>query len=129
MKQLTMFQLADEESKYSTKVEAPVYNPRGIVPDIRLLCDESKTKMLIEEINASAVNDEIKSFLVKAASRHIVFNYERIADFYCYADKPTQELMERSGLVIIDFDSAIANGFIKICEDIRKQYLEEYDEQ
>lgn len=128
MKQLTMFQLAEEESKYSTKVEAPVYHPRGIEPDIRLLCDDSKTKSLIDEIKLSSIDEGVKEFLIKAASRHTVFNYERIADFYCFADKQTQELMERSALVIIDFDSAIASGFVKICEDIRKQYLEEYEQ-
>jgi hypothetical protein len=36
-----------------------------------------------------------------------------------------QELMERSALVIIDFDKAIELGFVKVCEDIKNKYLEE----
>jgi hypothetical protein len=128
MKQLTMFQIDEDDGKYSKKIDAPVYHPRGIQPDIRLLCDDSKTRSLVDEIKASNIKDEEKEFLIKAAARHSVFYYEKIADFYCYASPEMQRLMERSGLVIIDFDSAIANGFVKICEDIRKQYLEEYEQ-
>jgi hypothetical protein len=39
-----------------------------------------------------------------------------------------QHLMERSALVIIDFEKAIQYGYVKLCDDIRKQYLEEYGE-
>lgn len=34
--------------------------------------------------------------------------------------------MERSALVIIDFDQAIEQGFVKLCDDIREQYMQEY---
>lgn len=36
--------------------------------------------------------------------------------------------MKRSGIVVllIDFDAAIERGFVKLCDDIREQYLEEY---
>ena len=37
-----------------------------------------------------------------------------------------QELMERSALVIIDFEKAIQLGYVKLCEEIRAQYLEEH---
>jgi hypothetical protein len=39
-----------------------------------------------------------------------------------------QSLMEKSALVIIDFEKAIEYGYIKMCDDIRTQYLEEYGE-
>ena len=57
---------------------------------------------------------EEKSFLKLAASRHIVFNYEAIADYYAHSDKKVQELMEHSALVMIDIDDAIANGYVKL---------------
>ena len=44
--------------------------------------------------------------LLLAATRHIVFNYQMLAEFYSQADKKVQELMEESGLVIIDFDGS-----------------------
>ena len=37
-------------------------------------------------------------FLKLAASRHIVFYYGKIADYYAKADRDIQELMERSAL-------------------------------
>ena len=55
-----------------------------------------------------------------AASRHIVFNYAKIADYYAHADKEMQELMEQSALVILDIDDAIANGYVKLSKDIEK---------
>ena len=39
-----------------------------------------------------------------------------------------QNLMERSALVIIDFEKAIEFGYVQLCDEIRNQYLEEYGE-
>ena len=66
-------------------------------------------------------------FLIDAARRHNIFNYEKIADYYSHSSKEMQELMEDSGLVIIDFEKAIQLGYVKLCEDIKKQYLEDYE--
>ena len=83
----------------------------------------------MREIEASSLSHDEKMFLLDAARRHTVFNYEKIADYYAHASKEMQHLMERSALVIIDFDKAIQYGYVKLCEEIRKQYLEEYGEQ
>jgi hypothetical protein len=69
-----------------------------------------------------------KNFLLDAARRHNVFNYEKIADYYAHATPEMQNLMERSALVIIDFEKAIQLGYVKLCDEIRNQYLEEYGE-
>ena len=63
-----------------------------------------------------------------AASRHNVFNYEKVADYYTHATTEMQNLMERSGLVIIDFEKAVEYGYIKLCDEIKTQYLTEYGE-
>ena len=55
-----------------------------------------------------------------AASRHIVFNYSKIADYYAHASSEMQRLMEQSALVIIDIDDAIANGYVKLSKDIQE---------
>ena len=47
-----------------------------------------------------------------AATRHIVFNYSKIADYYTSASKEMQHLIERSALVIIDFEKAIQYGYV-----------------
>lgn len=117
-----------EESKYSTKVEAPIYEPKKQQPHIFELFDKRKTQRLIREIEASSLQVEEKSFLIEAARRHTVFNYEKIADYYAHATKEMQNLMENSALVIIDFEKAIQLGYIKLCDEIKNQYLEEYGE-
>jgi hypothetical protein len=82
----------------------------------------------MKEIDKSNLSYEEKNFLIDAAKRHTVFNYEKIADYYAHASKEMQQLMERSALVIIDFEKAIEYGYVKLSDDIRKQYLEEYGE-
>lgn len=132
MKQANLFgaELAPdtENLKYSAKIEAPVYEPKNKQPHIVELYDKSKAHRLMREIENSNVTYDEKMFLIDAARRHNVFNYEKIADYYAHATPEMQKLMERSALVIIDFESAIENGYINICDEIRKQYLEEYDQ-
>jgi hypothetical protein len=128
MKQYNIFGKPDEEEKkYSTKIEAPIYEPKNTKPHIMELCDKSKTHRLINEIDKSNLSFEEKNFLIDSARRHSVFNYEKIADYYAHSSKEMQQLMERSGLVIIDFEKAIQYGYVKLCEDIKNQYLEEYE--
>ena len=117
----------DADQKYSNKVEAPIYQPSHAKPHLMLLCDASKTQALISEIEASSLPEDEKAFLRCAAWRHAVFHYERIADYYAHATPEMQRLMEQSALIIIDFDQAIERGFVRLCEDIRTQYLEEYN--
>jgi hypothetical protein len=116
------------EKKYTTKIDAPIYQPKNEKPHILELYDNQKTKRLIREIDQSSLPTEEKMFLVDAARRHTIFNYEKIADYYANSSKDMQHLMERSGLVIIDFEKAIEYGYVKICKDIKNQYLEEYGE-
>jgi hypothetical protein len=133
MKQINLFGQEfnpnNEEKKYSSKIEAPIYEPKNQKPHLMELIDKSKTHRLIREIEKSNLPIEEKRFLVDAARRHTVFNYEKIADYYAHSNKEMQHLMERSALVIIDFEKAIQNGYVKLCDDIRKQYLEEYGEE
>ena len=36
--------------------------------------------------------------------------------------------MDQSALVIIDFKKAIELGYVRVCEEIKQQYLSEYGE-
>lgn len=132
MKQINLFgqEFAPkkEQQKYSSKIEAPIYEPKNIKPFVLELYDNKKYNRLIKEINASNLSDDEKRFLLFAATRHIIFNYEKIADYYSNSNIEMQNLMEKSGLVIIDFEKAIEYGYVKLCDDIRNQYLEEYGE-
>ena len=64
-----------------------------------------------------------------AAERHTIFNFRQIAEYYCHADAKLQDLMERSGLVIIDFHKAIEYGFVHLTERLGQLVdLEEADD-
>jgi len=104
--------------KYTHKVDAPTYTPKGQKPKIEELVSSEAAKKLIEEIDQSNLPSDVASFLKTAASRHLVFNYEKIAEFYCHADKKTQKLMEDSALVIIDINRALLLGYAKLNEEI-----------
>lgn len=117
-----------EEEKYTTKTNVPQYEITGEKPEICDLFDLNKTKELQKHIRCSKLPDEVKQFLKYASYRHIVFDYARIAEYYAHADKETQKLFEESALVIIDFNDAIANGYVKLSKDIALLYGEEYEE-
>lgn len=132
MKQTNLFgaDFAPKEgdTKYTTKIQKPIYEPKNRQPYVAELFDKDKTTRLIREIEKHDLPTDEKLFLIEAARRHTVFNYEKIADYYAHATKEMQYLMERSALVIIDFEQAIENGYVNLCEEIKTQYLEEYGE-
>ena len=113
--------------KYSKKVSTPIYVPSGRPTSIYECYDHQKYLRMIRRIEQSNVSDEEKKFLKLAATRHIVFNFERIADYYASASKEMQELMEKSALVIIDFDKAIEEGFVQLNDKMRMLYEQELD--
>ena len=106
----------DGDGNYSRKIEAPVYEPKVDKPAISELTDTAKRDALNGEIDEADLPDDIAAFLRAAAERHTVFDFERIAEFYCHADAGTQALMEKSALVIIDFDKAVEGGFVSLVE-------------
>ena len=108
------------DEKYSTKVQAPLYEPKGKCPHILELVNHDKCDRLIREIEASNIEEYEKRFLIEAAHRHSVFNYSKIADYYAHATKEMQELMEKSALVIVDFNDAISLGYVKLSKRIRE---------
>ena len=99
---------------YSRKITAPIYEPKGDKPEPSELFDDEKAKALVNEIHAAKLPKDVEAFLIMAAQRHTVFHFRRIADFYAASDAKVQRLMEKSALVIIDFDQAIEFGFVKL---------------
>ena len=130
-RQTTLFasEEAQEEGQYTSKIKAPIYEPTGKKPHILELVDTAKAKQLIREIEESGLTKEEKDFLIEAAKRHNVFNYEKIAEYYAHSTKEAQELMEKSALVIIDFGKAIELGYVRLCEQIKNEYLEQENEE
>ena len=102
------------DNRYSTKVAIPHYEPSDYCPSISEMMDTRKYEELVMEINNSSLPDAEKRFLRLAATRHIVFNYSKVADYYAHADREMQRLLENSAMVIIDINNALANGLVRL---------------
>lgn len=111
-------------SEYTQKIKAPIYEIKGEKPKLDSLVDTTKVDELLKEIDAMVAPSGVKNFLRMAATRHYKYNYQKIAEYYANSPPNVQELFEKSALVIIDFDSAIENGFVKMNKrlmDIRNE--------
>lgn len=114
------------ESFYTKKIVSPIYTPTGEKPKLSELCNLERYHELLKRIRESGVSCDIEAFLAIAASRHIVFDYGKIAEFYAHADKQLQELMEDSALVIVDFNKAIELGYVCLKEELLDSYMEDH---
>lgn len=104
----------NEDSPYTNKIEIPQYEITEDKPDVTSLVDDTKTIDLINKIKEANIPKNIEAFLIYSAYRHLVFDYGKIAEFYAHSDKDIQELFEQSALVIIDFENAIADGYVRL---------------
>ena len=116
-----------EENNYTKKIEAPIYEPKGVKPKVSELYNQDKGLELLEKIKKSKVSNTEKEFLTMATFRHLVFDYSKIAEYYAQSNKEMQGLMENSALVIIDFDKAIENGYVNLSNEIITKYKNEYE--
>lgn len=114
--------------KYTNKIQTPIYEIKGKQPPISELFCRKKTDELIAEIEVADIPGDIKQFLIAAANRHTVFNYENIAEFYAHQCDEVKALMEDSALVIVDFNKAIEQGYVKLTNEIVKLAGEGADE-
>jgi len=111
-----------EGVEYTRKVVSPIYTPKGEKPEYSEMYDTTKYAQLTAAINKAEISENDKNLLRFAACRHIVFNYEKLAEFYAHAPKEVQLLMEDSAMVIIDFNKAIEKGFVVLADEIAEAY-------
>jgi len=123
-------EITDEETEfYSKNITAPTYTPSEEKPKFEQLVNREKAENFIKIIGEnSELTGEEKEFLTLAAFRHYVFDYGKIADYYAHSPKHVQKIMEKLALVIIDFDKAIENGYIKLTQELQDAFIEDYGE-
>ena len=128
---LTGFELGETEvedepdNTYVKNIDIPHYTPSDEPVSILDCYDMTKhDELLMRIMETDGLSKDEAQFLINSASRHIVFNYKRIADYYASASSEMQRLMEDSALVIIDVNDAIANGYAKL-----QSYLDEIEER
>jgi hypothetical protein len=117
----------DLENPYTHKIEPPVYEPRGECPSFDQLIERTRYRSLVQQIRSADLDDEVEDFLLMAATRHLRFDYEQVAEFYCHATPEVQRLMEESALVIIDFDRAVELGYVTAAQKLRDLASEALD--
>lgn len=122
------FEIKDE-SAYTSKIVTPIYEPKNRKPHIMELIDRSKSIRLINEIKNSDLSEDEKKFLIYSAQRHNVFHYEKIADYYANSTSVMQKFMEKSALIIIDFDRAYELGYIQLAEELANQHLKQFGQE
>jgi len=120
---------AVEDDPYTMKVDVPQYQITSAEPDLDMLVDENKVEELMADIDEAAVPEDIKDFLKIAATRHYKFNYSNVAEYYAHADKDVQKLFEDSALVIIDYNNAIRDGYVKLHGELADMRAGEEDEE
>lgn len=118
-----------EDSPYTGKIEPPVYDIKGEKPNLEDLYTPDRTKELIAEIDEANIPKDIKEFLKVSAYRHTIFNYANIAEYYAQSPKEVQELMEKSALVIIDYEKAVELGFVKLSEEVAQAYVSDKEQE
>ena len=123
---LTILDSEPPDNPYVQTVDTPIYEPSGPQPEVAELSDRNKADELLREIRDAELPKEVEGFLLDAAERHVAFNFQRIANYYAHAPADVQALMERSALVVIDYDQAIENGFVRLKEDIDAAFHEDY---
>ena len=114
--------IVEDNDTYTRKIVTPTYEPKNEKPKPHELFNTDKVEELIDKIKPLRLSNMEQAFLIYAAYRHTVFDYSKIADFYAHSSKEVQELMEDSALVIIDFDKAIEEGYVKLTKDIAAAY-------
>jgi ParB-like chromosome segregation protein Spo0J len=120
--------LNEAVAEYTKKIKAPVYEPTRDKPDVHTLVNRERYDALVKEIEASSASEAEKQFLRLAATRHIVVDYQSVADYYAHSSADLQALFEASALVIIDFSQAIERGYVTLSQDVLASYLGEQDD-
>ena len=115
----------EKEDPYTSKITTPTYEPTGEEVSLQDLVDTTKRDDLVRRIQTADIPSDIEEFLKNAAQRHLRFNYRNIAEYYASAPKEVQELFEDSALVIIDYDKAIENGYVKLTKAIESMIYDD----
>ena len=110
-----------KDTTYTDKIVTPIYEIKGLKPNINQLYDTKKTIELIAYINKQDIDNELKAFLITCCYRFADFNFANIAEYYAHADKETQELFEKLLLVFVDYDRLIEKGYIELINTIESE--------
>ena len=91
--------------------------------------NKEKIKQMLNYITKEQEDDKLKGYKFPFVCSQIFgLEIDNIMKYFFITNKEMQELMEQSALVILDIDDAIANGYMKLSENIQ-QILKESGER
>lgn len=102
---------------YSQNVGTVLYEPKETNHQISDLysMDDDRFDELLDAIE----NEELKDMLLLRKAWFVDFNFSKIADYYAYQATPEeQRAFEAMGLVLLDRDQLIENGFSEHLEHL-----------
>jgi hypothetical protein len=73
------------ENPYTDKTAVPPYEITGPKPSLSDMYDDAKCQKLLSDIDESDLPENEKVFLRAAAYRHVVFNFQEIANYYAHS--------------------------------------------
>lgn len=118
---------ANSENPYTDKTAVPPYEITGPKPSLADMYDDAKCRKLLSDIDSSDLPESEKTFLRAAAYRHVVFNFQEIANYYAHSDADVQQLFEDSALVIVDLQDAIRNGWTRLTNLLDEAYASDQE--
>lgn len=105
---------------YSQKIGQVIYEPKQTNHKIRdLYYDDS---LRFNEVIDKIQNEELRAMLKLRAAWFVDFDFSKIADYYAYqATEDEQRAFEALGLVLLDLDGLIENGYSDIIKDFENE--------
>lgn len=113
----SLFEIDNELSDdYSQNLGEVIYEPKQTNHQISdLFTPETKFDKEIDKLQ----NEELKEMLKQRTSFFSEFNFSKIADYYAYQATPEEKvLFEKLGLVLLDKDKLLENGFTDLIASV-----------
>lgn len=105
------------EERYSQNIGKVIYEPKDTDWTAADLYEQ--TDRFDDMIEALDCDDDLKEMLRIRSRWFCEFNFARIADYYAHQATPQeQRVFEALGMVLLDKDQLIENGFASIVEDL-----------
>lgn len=107
------------DDKYSDNIGKVLYEPKETHHKVEELYEMTTD---LDELIAGVENPELRKMFEIRKAWFCDFNFAKVADYYAYQATPEeQRVFERLGLVLLDRDQLIENGFADIIKDFENE--------
>lgn len=102
-----------KENRYSKAIGKVIYEPKATAWSVQSLYDAPPRRLA--KLVSTIKNPELREMLELRAAWFAEWRFDRLADYYAYQAKPEeQRVFEALGLVLLDRDALIMNGFANL---------------